>query len=146
MAEGKIAEVKSDGEQSSIKISNVGGKLSISGNVRVLSVKTAAGFSCYVTGFDIYFAAKDDETKKKKALTFVKFYLDNFMLFSGKNNIRKLVMNLNKKGFRADNHNAVMFELVNNKIVKANFKTVKPLVPTDFVNADAFSEKFEVAA
>ena len=76
-----------------------------------------------------------------------RFYFDHFMKFTEKQGLKKLVLDLNKKGFKAENNMTTVHNLINNRIVKANFKAPEIIGHRDFHTASEISQeaKFAVA-
>lgn len=130
-----------------VKISPEKSRIDINYRVQVLSKVKDSGLSCYLPGFNIYFFAIDKEAMEKKARIMSGFYFDHFMKFTTKQGLKKLVLDLNKKGFRAENNMTTVHKLINNKIVKANFKAPEITVHPDFEPAFEISQdtKFAVA-
>lgn len=114
-------------------------------NIRVIK-KESGRFSCFINGFNIYFGANDNDIIMKKAFALTRAYFDNFMEHMEKNRLKKLVLDLHKKGFKADNDITTVHKLVNNHFVPAKFKSTS-VVPRDFVNSPSINHasKFQVA-
>lgn len=130
-----------------VKITPEINSLTIDYNVRILSKKKPSGYSCYLPGFNIYFFAKDDDTMLKKAELMSRFYFDHFMKFTPKQGLKRLVLDLNKKGFKAENNMSTIQNLINNRVVKANFKAPDFKVHQDFRQTSEINveRKFAIA-
>ncbi len=130
-----------------VKIIPENGSITINYGFQVLYKQKQSGISCYLPGLNIYFFAKNEETMQKKAKLMSRFYFDHFMEFTEKQGLKKLVLDLNKKGFKAANNMTTIHSLINNRIVKANFKAPAFTGHEDFQTASAISQeaKFAVA-
>jgi len=96
--------------------------------------------SCAIPPFNIFFSAADKEMKDKKAKALTYMYFNHYMLHS-KNGLKKLVLDLHKIGFKANNDLTTVHNLINNKIVAAKFKLKTPAYIPDFsVSEDMESE------
>lgn len=130
-----------------VKITPEKGSIVINYGVQVLFKEKGSGRSCFLPGLNIYFFAKTEEIMEKKARLMSRFYFDHYMQFTEKQGLKKLVLDLNKKGFKAENNMTTVHNLINNRIVKANFKAPAFTGHEDFQTASAISQeaKFAVA-
>lgn len=111
------------GNGTSVQIIPNKGNIEIECNIITLVKDTPTGnLNCYIPGFDIFFNAKDEDSIVKKAMGLAGIYFDSFMLHTGKLGLKKLVLDLNSKGFRSTNHQKTMVNLLNNRLLNANFK------------------------
>lgn len=99
--------------------------------------------SCYLPGFEIFFSAKDTETAKIKATTLAKFFFDHYLLDRKNKKIgfKRLMIDLNKKGFRDKAHNDVMFKSMKGLPVKATMKSAPKDAPEGYRETNSIKEE-----
>ena len=83
---------------------------------QITKVKEDDGtYSCFIPSFKIAFCSPSSEDIKARSVfmvkSFMKYYDGKFM------NIKKLLMDLNKLGFKAPKHDLVMFEALKKNVV-----------------------------
>ena len=114
---------------------------------KILYNEKPNGNSCFLPGLNIYFFAIDNDTMIKKGRVLTKYYFDYFLKHTAKNGLKKLALDLNKKGFKLQSdHNSTMHKLVNKKPVKANFlRSLNDEVPENFSTASSVNQREEFA-
>ena len=115
----------SDNSPTVIKIIPTKEKIRVDWEVQVLLNKKENGtLSCYLPGFEIYFSAKSEDMMRKKASMLTKFFFDHYLLDS-KNQVigfKRLMLDLNKKGFRDKRHSEVMYKSMRSLPFKASME------------------------
>lgn len=92
------------------------------GALTLYNESPSGGFSCFVPGFNVYFSANSIDMVDKKTKVLVGFYFDHFMKHAQKQGFKKLILDLHKKGFKANNDTTTVHKLINNNIIPAKFK------------------------
>ena len=118
--------------------------LNVSVSLRTMFKKKQNGLACFLPGFNIFFFAKDQDAVKAKSIALSKMYLDHYLSSDMKHGLRKLVLELRKKGFTSENNTSTIHSLINNKIVPAKFKSAE-VIPLDFKSAESFNQNANFA-
>jgi hypothetical protein len=123
-----------------------GNQIEVTWTFRCFIKNEAGKKSCFIPGFDIYFSADDNDIIKRKAAALTKFFFDYFFIDNSKDAIKKLALELHKRGFKAEHDAAVMHSYVNLKIVPAKFSNTL-VIPIGYnaTEANTFSSTMQVA-
>lgn len=106
--------------------------------------ENSGGCSCFIPGFRIYFACKNQEGVEIKAKAMASMYL-NYFFNDSKNGLKNFTLQLNKLGYKADNHNITVKSLINNKALLAKFKPSNSFIPSDFADAKSVAMEQELS-
>ena len=124
-------------ESTSVSITPISGKktIKVSSRIQILYNPTETGRSCYIPGFEIYFSASDEVVMLKKSQTLTRFYFDHYLKHSTKSGMKSFVLDLHKRGFKANNDISTVHSLINNKMIKAKFNSPLFKIPENFKSA-----------
>jgi hypothetical protein len=104
------------------------------------------GFIVFVPGLDIHFYAPSKEEISNKTDVICKMYFDHFLKHSGKQGIKKLALELHRKGFKSSGGNGDLQSLLNNQFLKTKFVGEQSVLNEDIKNLQALPElELEVA-
>jgi len=80
------------------------------------------GFICQMPSFDIFFYAKDKAEAKKRAHAMVRSFFQHWL---NDQNWKQFILQLHKLGFRTDNHNYTIKQLLNRRQDNTKFHSNK---------------------
>lgn len=130
-------------EKSYVSILPVDDKIQVEWSYQILMNPAKDGkFSCYIPSFGIYYTSISEEEIGKKSEALTKMYFDNF--FDGGPKWRLLAIQLKKLGFRAPKNDYVLKEMLNNRFIRARFKSEDGNIPSNFSDATRTEHKSEL--
>lgn len=113
------------------KITLDNGKMNIIYNVLTVRDKdeNAKHIDCFVPAFNLKFSTTSEENISKYSNAMVSSYFNYFLK---KENFKAMIVEIHKLGFRTNQHNFVMNQLLNKKKRNAKFLIDSVNIPEDF--------------
>jgi len=99
--------------------------------------------NCWIPSFDLYFSAKSDELAKKKSQAIMFAFIDHY-LGNRTKGVKQLALELHKLGFKANNDQNTMANLVRNKVMKAKFSNSPSNIPFEFTSRNEMNQEHEL--
>lgn len=102
--------------------------------------------SCYIPGFEVYYTASNNDMLHLKAQKLTQFFFDHYLL-DRKNKIiglKRLMLDLNKKGFRDKKHHTdIMHRSVNSMPFNATMFSGLDKMPAGYQTATSITQVLE---
>lgn len=118
-------------------------KVQVTYSFSILSQDEDEGHACYIPGFDVYFFANTQEEILSIGRSMLSTYFDFWIKNQG---YKAFFLELNKIGFRTENHTFAMQKLLNRKKVgNTKFKLLRGNVPSEFLAATRFNQEADFA-
>ena len=99
---------------------------------------------CYIPGFDFIYSAKNDADANIKADAMMKCFFE--LHDAASRNIKSLLSEIHRLGFRSEKHAYVMGQLLHNRHVNAKMKVSQDNIPTEFQNAEILERNYKIAS
>ncbi len=90
-------------------------------------------FSWHIPAFRMFFSSKTYKEGTKTSIEMTKSLFDYWL--TKERNFRNLILEINKLGFKANDHRITVNKLLRGKTIRASFKSPLIKIPTDYSKA-----------